>query len=122
EFSMSSLTDIIFLLLIFFKLTSSLVAPNALNLKLPGTSQNRSSTPSKLDDVAISSSGSYYLNGQKMALGSLDQELAKRARRSSTTYAISISPETQTPTEYVVNVMDIGLRYHINTVLAAAPE
>lgn len=122
EFSMSSLTDIIFLLLIFFMLTSSLVAPNALNLKLPGTSQNRTSTPSKLDDVAISSSGSYYLNGQKLSLGNLDQELAKRARRSSSPYAISISPESQTPTEYVVNVMDIGLRYHINTVLAAVPE
>ena len=41
EFSMSSLTDIIFLLLIFFMLTSSLVAPNALNLKLPGSSRTK---------------------------------------------------------------------------------
>lgn len=41
EFNMSSLTDIIFLLLIFFMLTSSIVAPNALNLKLPGTSQKK---------------------------------------------------------------------------------
>ena len=52
EFSMSSLTDIIFLLLIFFMLTSSLVVPNALNLKLPG--KRKSSTvlkapPSKIE-------------------------------------------------------------------------
>ena len=39
EFSMSSLTDIIFLLLIFFMLTSSVVVPNALNLQLPGQSK-----------------------------------------------------------------------------------
>ena len=36
QFNMSSLTDIIFLLLIFFMLTSSIVTPNALNLQLPG--------------------------------------------------------------------------------------
>ncbi|MFM9952070.1 MAG: ExbD/TolR family protein, partial [Saprospiraceae bacterium] len=39
QFNMSSLTDIIFLLLIFFMLTSTVVAPNALNLKLPGSSR-----------------------------------------------------------------------------------
>ena len=97
EFSMSSLTDIIFLLLIFFMLTSSLVAPNALNLKLPGTSKNRTSTPKKLDDVSISSSGVYYLNGSKISLSRLDEELGKRARRSGSPYSISISPEKQTP-------------------------
>ena len=45
EFSMSSLTDIIFLLLIFFMLTSSMVTPNALNLRLPGKSTKVSNQP-----------------------------------------------------------------------------
>ena len=57
QFSMSSLTDIIFLLLIFFMLTSSLVAPNALNLKLPGSSRTNVASSDRMDDVRISSSG-----------------------------------------------------------------
>ena len=57
EFSMSSMTDIIFLLLIFFMLTSNLVAPNALNLKLPGKSTSRSTDMHALPDVSIGSDG-----------------------------------------------------------------
>ena len=62
EFNMSSLTDIIFLLLIFFMLTSSLVVPNALNLKLPSSSNSKVVSSSKVSDVAIRKSGSLYWN------------------------------------------------------------
>lgn len=117
EFSMSSLTDIIFLLLIFFMLTSSLVAPNALNLKLPGSSRNTSSIPKKLDDVRISDAGSFYFNGKRASLSQLESTLGKNARSGN--YTITISPNNEAPIEAVVAVMDIGLRYNINTVLAA---
>lgn len=120
EFSMSSLTDIIFLLLIFFMLTSSLVAPNALNLKLPGSSRNTSSVPKKLDDVRISASGNFYFNGKRTTIGQLEKTLGSRARASK--YTITISPSDDAPIESVIAVMDIGLRYDINTVLAAAQE
>ena len=118
EFNMSSLTDIIFLLLIFFMLTSSLVAPNSLNLKLPG-SKTPSTSQSKedLDDVRISRSGKYYLNGKQYRLGSLQEALRKRAR-SKSKYTMTISPDKGTPTEYVANIMDLALRYNINGVLA----
>ena len=82
EFSMSSLTDIIFLLLIFFMLTSSLVAPNALNLKLPGTSRSsKVADPSKLDNVRITRKGNYYLNNK--SIGIVDLESALRRRTSA---------------------------------------
>ncbi|MBR9921935.1 MAG: biopolymer transporter ExbD [Bacteroidetes bacterium] len=119
EFSMSSLTDIIFLLLIFFMLTSSLVAPNSLNLKLPGTSKVPSTVSSKLDNVRISSSGDYYLNGRRLSWNELDGELANKARASSRKLSITISPSPQAPTESVVRVMDIALRRKIDAILAA---
>ena len=119
---MSSLTDIIFLLLIFFMLTSSLVAPNALNLKLPGTSSQPSTTPSELDNVTISRSGNYYLNGVQSSLGDLDRQLGRKARTSRKQISIVIAPQAQTPTEAVVAVMDIALRYDINAILAAERE
>lgn len=117
EFSMSSLTDIIFLLLIFFMLTSSLVAPNALNLKLPSTSRTSSPSTERIDDVRISQSGNYYLNNRRTSLENLESEMERLARRARNP-AITISPDRGTPTEYVVNVMDIAMRYRINGVLA----
>ncbi|GJM32857.1 MAG: biopolymer transporter ExbD [Saprospiraceae bacterium] len=117
EFSMSSLTDIIFLLLIFFMLTSSLVAPNALNLKLPGSSKTKVTTTSKTDDVSIRKDGRYYLNNKRVELAALDQQLARMAKGKSGKLNITISPDSGTPTEYVVAIMDIALRYHINGIL-----
>ena len=119
EFSMSSLTDIIFLLLIFFMLTSSLVAPNALNLKLPGTSRTSApADPSKIDNVRISKKGNYYLNGKRIDVYDLEQALSRRASRMSKKMNLTISPDQGTPTEHVVAVMDIAMRLNINGILA----
>ena len=91
EFNMSSLTDIIFLLLIFFMLTSSLVAPNALNLKLPGSSRSNTTASTQLDRVRIGTTGRFYLNGRRVELDILERELASRAGRSSSKYKFFLS-------------------------------
>ncbi|MEN0004660.1 MAG: biopolymer transporter ExbD [Bacteroidota bacterium] len=118
EFSMSSLTDIIFLLLIFFMLTSSLVAPNALNLKLPGTSKTKVTTSSNIDDVRIAKNGRYYYNGKRINLEDLERVLSRKQGRSSKKLSMTISPDRGTPTEYVVSIMDIAMRLNINGILA----
>ncbi|MCR9289553.1 MAG: biopolymer transporter ExbD [Bacteroidetes bacterium] len=123
EFSMSSLTDIIFLLLIFFMLTSSLVAPNSLFLKMPGTSTSKLPPSSKkIDDVAISSSGKYRLNGKTYSLSNLEKELGRRQRAKKEKYTVTISPNTKAPIDNVVYVMDIMKRYKIDGILAAEPD
>ncbi|HMR44950.1 MAG TPA: biopolymer transporter ExbD [Saprospiraceae bacterium] len=119
EFSMSSLTDIIFLLLIFFMLTSTLVAPNALNLKLPGSSTSKVTSTSKLDDVSIGRSGEFYLNSRRIDISDLENTLGQKARRAGAkNLDILISPEKGAPVENVVAVMDIAMRYDINGILA----
>ncbi|NRB50649.1 MAG: biopolymer transporter ExbD [Saprospiraceae bacterium] len=118
EFSMSSLTDIIFLLLIFFMLTSSLVAPNALNLKLPGSSRTKVTSSSKIDDVRISRNGNFFLNGSSVSLESLESRLSSMANSKRGQLSITISPAKGTPVESVVAVMDIAMRYDINGILA----
>ncbi len=121
QFNMSSLTDIIFLLLIFFMLTSTLVAPNALNLKLPSSSRTSMPSSQRIDDVTISQGGNYYFNNKRRDLESLEREL-ERLARSSSKPTMTISPERGTPTEYVVAVMDIAMRHHINAVLATEKD
>jgi biopolymer transport protein ExbD len=117
QFSMSSLTDIIFLLLIFFMLTSTLVAPNALNLKLPSSSRTSPPSTQRIDDVNISRGGQYYLNNKRTNIEDLERNLQRLARASSKP-TITISPDKGAPTEFVVAVMDIAMRFEINAVLA----
>ncbi len=113
---MSSLTDIIFLLLIFFMLTSSLVAPNALNLKLPSSSRSSPPSSSQVEDVRISRSGNYFLDNRRRSLGDMEKEIRRISRSSKP--SITISPEEGTPTEHVVAIMDLAMRYKVNGVLA----
>lgn len=115
EFSMSSLTDIIFLLLIFFMLTSGLVAPNSLNLKLPGTTRTRVPNNKDIDNVQISESGTFSVNGNEVTAQELEERLGRKANSEE---SIVIAPESGTPVEYVVQVMDMAMRYNINGILA----
>lgn len=118
EFSMSSLTDIIFLLLIFFMLTSNLVAPNALNLKLPGKG-NPTVSSSNIPDVSIERSGVFKLDGRKITATNLKTALRRLSRRKGDKpLDITISPAPRTPVEHVVTVMDIAMQLKINAILA----
>jgi len=116
EFSMSSLTDIIFLLLIFFMLTSSLIIPNALNLKLPGKSRVPPSVTQKPTNISISSGGTYYINGKKLNLASLDKAI-QRINKDGRDVSITIAPHPKVASERVVAVLDIAFRYRVETVL-----
>ena len=118
---MSSLTDIIFLLLIFFMLTSSIVAPNALNLKLPGTSQKKATQQEDYDEVFISKSGVFELNGKVKSLPEIEAFLLEKSMDKPEDFSFIIQPERETPVEFVVSIMDIALRLKINGVLATAP-
>ena len=117
EFNMSSLTDIIFLLLIFFMLTSTVVAPNALNLKLPGRSDTPASPDAaRLDEVRIDGDGNLFFNDRRIDVTELEAQLSGQANSG---YSILIAPDAEAPVEGVVTVMDLAMRLDINGVLAA---
>ena len=116
EFNMSSLTDIIFLLLIFFMLTSSLVAPNALNLKLPGKNTNMPSANKQIDDVRIDKRGRFYYNGKRQSFTEVQNRVKRNKRSGDGT--ITISPDSGTPVEAVAQVMDLALRLNVDAILA----
>lgn len=122
EFNMSSMTDIIFLLLIFFMLTSSLVAPNAIFLRLPGTSAPPKQVSTKKSvDIGIDNTGLYSVNGRTIDLTALETELSVR-KEADNELSITISPEDDTPTEAVVAIMDITVRLGIDAILTPAAK
>lgn len=119
EFNMSSLTDIIFLLLIFFMLTSSLVTPNALNLQLPGKNKTPQTDNSPRDPqvINIEKSGTYYYNNAKMSLSAVEKKVVALKRSKGKNAVITISPHANAKNDKVVPILDIAYRYGIKTVL-----
>ncbi len=118
DFNMSSLTDIIFLLLIFFMLTSSMVTPNALNLQLPGRRSSFPTTKSTPTKVNISADNGFYYNGEAVSLESLERRLVALKKSKGKDATLNIAPSGQASNESVVAVMDIAYRYEIRAVLS----
>ncbi len=121
EFSMSSLTDIIFLLLIFFMLTSTLVSQNALNLKLP-SSTSKTVAPQSIA-ISIEKEGRFYYNGKRMSAPNVEKNVRSAVRSSSNrdNVTLSIVSERGTPIEYVVQIMDMANRLKVQAILATEP-
>ena len=118
EFSMSSLKDIIFLLLIFFMLTSSMVVPNALNLKLPGQSKKKSDNQPKFppQTVTILKNGRYLLDGSNAKKSTIEKAIRDRKKQTKKVSVVVI-PDDMAPNESVVAILDMAYRYQIDAIL-----
>ena len=119
NFNMSSMTDIVFLLLIFFMLTSTLVSPNALKLLLPN-SKARTLEKQTLS-VSITAEIDYYIGDKQVAIENLEQEL-KLELAGQEEPAIVLHADKTVDIEYAVKVMDIAYRNKYKVVLATNPK
>ena len=119
QFSMSGMTDIVFLLLIFFMLTSTLIAPNAIKLLLPRSSNQTAAKP--MVTVSITADLNYYMGTNRISFSQLepllDQELKYRVEPT-----ISLHVDKSVPVEHVVKVMNIARRNKYRVILATSPE
>lgn len=113
---MASLTDIIFLLLIFFMLTSSLVIPNALNLQLPSSSSATAST-NKVNTISILNNGTIRYNTSTTDIESLNLQLQQLASSQGEQATVKIAPDRRTPTHFVIQVMEAARVNGVKTIL-----
>ncbi len=119
NFSMSSMTDIVFLLLIFFMVTSTLINPNALKLLLPKSTNQTSAKP--ITTVSIDSQFNYYFEKDKVSLDILESKLQDKLS-SEKDPTISLHSDHSVPLEYVVKVMNIAKNNKYKLILATSPE
>ncbi|HSM49748.1 MAG TPA: biopolymer transporter ExbD, partial [Draconibacterium sp.] len=109
QFSMSSMTDIVFLLLIFFMVTSTLVAPNALKLLLPQSNNQTSAKP--ITTISITQDLKYYINDdgalKRVAFQEIEPFLQNRFGVGNDEIYISLYAEKSVPWEEVVKIMNI---------------
>lgn len=118
EFSMSSMTDIVFLLLIFFMLTSPVITPEALDLILPKAKGKTSNVQSLA--VSINKDLEIFINSDQVSSDQLELELQKRLSREEDP-TIILRAEESVPIQNAVSVMDIAKRNKYKVVLAVKP-
>lgn len=125
-FSMSSMTDIVFLLLIFFLVTSTLINPNALRLLLPKSSNQISAKASvsiSIKHYPEKGTFTYHINGDKRPVPFNEIEHALQTLlQDQQEPTFSIYADRTVPIEEVVNVMNIAKRNQYKVILAASPE
>ena len=125
QFSVSSMTDIVFLLLIFFLVTSTLINPNALKLLLPKSTGQVSAKATV--SVSIKDWGNdtytYHVNGDKAPASYEqveDQLIGLLSQEEDPTF--SIYSDQSVPVGEVVQIMNIAKRNHYKVILATQPE
>ena len=125
EMGMSSMTDLVFLLLIFFLITSTLVNPNALKLLLPKSTGQVSAKATVSVSVKDWNDGTYtyHLNGseQWVPFGQVEDELVELLQTEEDP-TFSIYADESVPVKGIVALMNIAKRNHYKVILATQAE
>lgn len=114
-FSMSSMTDIVFLLLIFFMLTSTLVTTNALDLVLPNSTAQ--TVKKQRVSVSINENLEYFIDKELVELKYIEAELIEKLAGQEEQVVV-LRVDKAVAIEHAVAVMDIAYRNKFKIVLA----
>ena len=115
NFNMSSMTDIVFLLLIFFMLTSTLVTVNAIDVLLPkasGKTENKTSV-----SVTVTNKSKFYIDKAEIIEKDLELEILNRVG-SKKQKTVVIRGDQDAPYENVMKIIDIANRNKLKMILA----
>ena len=118
SFSMSGMTDVIFLLLIFFMLTSSFITPSGLPVNLPSAKQSQIALQKA--SVTITSDLRYYINDRRISRSRIEQELQRELNGEEAMVTLHIDKDV--PTEYLVEVAGIAASLNAKVSIATKPN
>lgn len=126
NFSMSSMTDIVFLLLIFFLVTSTLVNPNALKLLLPkstGQVSAKATVSVSIKHHRDTDTFTYHINGDQkpVPFSEIEDDLVELLQNEADP-TFSIYADETVPIKEVVEIMNIAKRNHYKVIMATRPE
>lgn len=118
NFSMSSMTDIVFLLLIFFMLTSSFITPSGLPVNLPSAAAANMTL--QKNSVTITADLKYYINSREISLNSLENELIREGIEDNGSLAIHVDETVDS--KYLIKVAGIAAKLKQKVTVVTKPE
>ncbi|MCB0794646.1 MAG: biopolymer transporter ExbD [Flavobacteriales bacterium] len=119
-FNMSSMTDLVFLLLIFFVIVSTLVSPYALPVDLPKSANKTKEKPKVA--VRIDAEQHFSVNNRMIEPLDLEGVLKDEMKLHQEDQAVVLHVDQQVPTGVTVGVLDIAKRNKWKIILATKPE
>ncbi|MBX2979961.1 MAG: biopolymer transporter ExbD [Flavobacteriales bacterium] len=119
-FSMSSMTDLVFLLLIFFVIVSTLVSPYALPVDLPKSANQTKEKPKVA--VRIDTEENFSVNNQLIERGQLESVLQQEMSKLPPDQAIVLHVDQSVATGVTVEVLDVAKRNKWRIILATKPK
>ncbi len=120
DFSMASMTDIIFLLLIFFMITSSAISQSAIDVKLPKAASDQASAQDPAT-VTITKDGKYFVNDEEIAKELLENHLVNLLKGNEKP-SFTIRADENAVHKDVVFVMSIAETHRFNLAIATITE
>lgn len=114
----SALNDILFILLLFFLIVSTLANPNVIKLTLPKAKSNTKSKQTVV--VSINDKREFFVGTNKVAFEGLKQMLVPAITNEHVDPTIVINAEKSVPVEDVVSVMEVARELNARVVLATA--
>ena len=122
-FSMASMTDVIFLLLVFFLVTSTFVFPTALDINLPESAEQTPAKPTTR--VFIDSESNFYVSYDNSELMPVESELLidylQVIKAQDPESGIAVYADVEVPYGKVVEVLNLGAENSMKMVLATRP-
>lgn len=115
NFNLSSMTDIIFLLLIFFMVSSSYIQTKGILVEKP-SSETATNEP-VIVIVSIDKQQRFYYEQELVSLQEIENRLTLK-QKETPDLTISLNADKSVPVEQIINLMDIGRRNKIRVVIA----
>ncbi len=116
EINSSSLSDIMFFLMLFFLITSTMISPSVIKLTLPSSKYHQTVRKTEVS-ISITKNNEYYINNDKVTLEALEHELTRRVKDPDKVTVV-IRCDKEVPVQELINVLQIGNKLKIKMILA----
>lgn len=118
EVATSSLSDIMFFLLLFFLIISTLANPNVIKMTLP-KSKNNEKTNKQLVSLSVTEEKRYYLDKQEVPFEELEQQLLSKIGTNKE-QAVVVRIPYNLQVQDLVDVLQIGVKNNLKFVIATS--
>ncbi len=116
EVSTSSLSDIMFFLMLFFLITSTLISPSVIKLTLPNSKYHQTVRKTEVS-ISITRDLKFFVNNQQVNFDNLEKSLSSQVKDIANTTVV-IRCDNTVPVQQLVNVLQIGNKLKIKMILA----
>jgi len=116
----SSMNDIMFFLMLFFLIVSTMVNPNVIKLLLPNARSGKAVMKQTIN-ISVNESGQYFIDRQPVDPAVLEQELGRRVQGEENTTVV-LRVDASLNVQKLVDILEIGNRLKIKMVMATQAQ